>query len=168
MTIGEVRFLDLGSRGLDIGGAMPKGTPPPRVKPKDDSGYFEEMTKAVFRSGFSWQVIENKWPNFKQAFDGFSVEKVAAYDTRDVDRLLSDEGIVRNGRKIESTIHNARTIKQLAAEHGSFDGYLRSIESWEYAARSKDLQKRFKHLGRTGTYTFLWSVAEEVPDWEDR
>jgi 3-methyladenine DNA glycosylase Tag len=44
---------------------MPKGKPPPQKKPENDSGYFEEMTKSVFRSGFSWQVIENKWPNFK-------------------------------------------------------------------------------------------------------
>ncbi len=77
---------------------------PPRVTPADDNGYFEQMTKAIFQAGFSWQVVNNKWPDFQKAFDGFDVDRVAAYGPEDVDRLLSDAGIVRNGRKIEATI----------------------------------------------------------------
>jgi DNA-3-methyladenine glycosylase I len=147
---------------------MPKDQSPPRVKPKDDSGYFEEMTKTVFRSGFSWKVIENKWPNFQKSFAQFSVDKVAAFDERDVDRLLADTSIVRNGRKIESTIHNARALKAIQKEFGSFEKYLRSLDGVGYPAVAKDLKNRFKHLGRTGTFTFLWIVGEEVPDWEER
>lgn len=126
------------------------------------------MTKSVFRSGFSWQVIENKWPNFQSAFDHFSISKVAAYDERDLDRLLSDAGIVRNGRKIESTIHNARALESIQAEFGSFEKYLRSLDPLDYKNRAKDIQKRFRYLGRTGTFAFLWSVGDSVPDWEDR
>ncbi|NIM93281.1 MAG: hypothetical protein GTO18_06180 [Anaerolineales bacterium] len=147
---------------------MPEGKAPPQEKPENDDGYFEQITKAVFRAGFSWKVIENKWPNFQEAFDHFSIDKVAAYDVRDVDRLLDDEGIVRNGRKIESTIYNAGVIVDLRDEYGSFEAYLRSMDNQDYQSVSKDLQNRFKHLGRTGTYTFLWCVAEEVPDWEER
>lgn len=147
---------------------MPKGQPPERKKPKDDSGYFEEITKAVFRSGFSWEVIENKWPNFQKAFDNFSIDQVAAYDERDVDRLLGDAGIVRNGRKIESTIHNARAMNAIRNEHGSFEKYLRGMDDQGYPAVAKDLKLRFKHLGRTGTFVFLYSVGEDVPEWEER
>ena len=147
---------------------MPKGTPPPQIKPEGDHQYLEEMTKAVFRSGFSWQVIENKWPNFKHAFADFAIDHVAAFDEGDLERLLNDTGIVRNGRKIESTIQNARAIQDLQKDFGSFHDYLRSMDHLTYAERAKDLQKRFRHLGRTGTYTFLWCVAEEVPDWEKR
>jgi DNA-3-methyladenine glycosylase I len=147
---------------------MPKGGPPPQIKPEGDHQYLEEITKAVFRSGFSWQVIENKWPNFKKAFADFSVDKVAAFDERDYERLLSDAGIVRNARKIESTLHNARAIKQLQEEFGSFHDYLRTMDGMPYKDRAKDLQKRFRYLGRTGTFTFLWCVSEEVPKWEDR
>ena len=50
---------------------------PPRIKPENDSGYFEQLTKAVFQSGFSWAVIRDKWPNFVRAFDGFSLDSVA-------------------------------------------------------------------------------------------
>jgi DNA-3-methyladenine glycosylase I len=147
---------------------MPKGQPPPQKKPDHDAGYLEEITKAVFRSGFSWPVIENKWPNFQKAFKGFDVDAVAAFDDRDLERLLGDAGIVRNGRKIEATVKNARTMQTLRDKHGSFHAYLRSLDGLEYAEKSKALQKLFSHLGRTGTFTFLWCVDESVPEWEAR
>lgn len=147
---------------------MPHGSMQQPGKPTTDTAYLEEMTKAVFRSGFSWQVVEDKWPNFKVAFNGFDVEQVAAYDERDVDRLLADEGIVRNGRKIEATIHNARAMEAANQEFGSFQKYLRSMDELSYEAKAKDMKTRFSYLGKTGTYTFLWGVGEEVPDWEDR
>ncbi len=147
---------------------MPHGSMQQPGKPTTDAAYLEEMTKAVFRSGFSWQVVEDKWPNFEAAFDGFDVGKVASYDERDVDRLLADKGIVRNGRKIEATIHNALAISALTQEFGSFQKYLRSMDEQDYEATAKDMKERFSYLGKTGTYTFLWGVGEEVPEWEDR
>ncbi len=147
---------------------MPHGSVQQPGKPTTDAAYLEEMTKAVFRSGFSWKVVEDKWPNFEAAFDGFDVGKVAEYDERDVDRLLADAGIVRNGRKIEATIHNARAMGALAQEFGSFQKYLRSMDEQDYDATAKDMKDRFSYLGKTGTYTFLWGVGEKVPDWEDR
>jgi len=141
---------------------------PPRITPADDNGYFEQMTKAVFQAGFSWQVVSDKWPNFQQAFDGFDVDRVAAYGPVDVDRLLSDPGIVRNGRKIEATIVNAIQIQTIRREFGSFANYLRSLDDLTYRERQKILAKQFKNLGRTSVFVFLWCVNEEVPDWEDR
>ena len=141
---------------------------PPRITPTDDNGYFEQMTKAIFQAGFSWQVVNNKWPDFRQAFDAFDVDRVAAYGLEDVDRLLSDPGIVRNGRKIEATIANAIQFQAIRREFGSFAGYLRSLDHFPYRERQKVLSKRFKNLGRTGVFVFLWCVNEEVPDWEER
>ena len=141
---------------------------PPRVTPADDNGYFEQMTKAVFQAGFSWQVVNNKWPNFRRAFDGFNIERVAAYGPDDVDRLLSDAGIVRNGRKIEATIANAVQFQAISREFGSFEAYLRSLDDMAYRERQKALSRRFKNLGRTGAFVFLWCVNEQVPDWEGR
>lgn len=141
---------------------------PPRSSPADDNGYFEQMTKAVFQAGFSWQVVSDKWPNFEQAFDGFDVDRVAAYGPEDLDRLLSDSGIVRNGRKIEATIANAIQFQSIRREFGSFAKYLRSLDDLSYRERQKILAKRFKNLGRTSVFVFLWCVNEEVPDWEDR
>jgi 3-methyladenine DNA glycosylase Tag len=141
---------------------------PPRKKPDGDDGYFSVLTQAVFQAGFSWKVVKDKWPNFQQAFDNFSVDKVARYDDHDLERLLDDEGIVRNGQKIQATIDNAQTMRDLIAEHGSFHAYLRSLDDLTYEERSKTLSKRFKWLGRTGVFFFLWSVEEEVPAWEER
>lgn len=95
---------------------MPGYEIPPQQKPANDNGYFEQLTKAVFQAGFSWKVINNKWPNFRRAFDGFDIDKVAKYDDLDVDRLLTDEGIVRNGRKIAATIKNAQAFHRVMAE----------------------------------------------------
>jgi 3-methyladenine DNA glycosylase Tag len=147
---------------------MPEYEIPPRQRPSDDNGYLDQMTKAIFQAGFSWRVVNDKWPNFQNAFDGFDIGTVAAYDERDMDRLLSDEGIVRNGRKISATIENANEMQRISVEHGSFFKFLRSMDDWSYAQRRTELSKRFKGLGPTGVFTLLYCVDEQVPDWEDR
>ncbi len=141
---------------------------PPREKPADDNGYLEEITRAIFQAGFSWRVIRDKWAGFQKAFDGFDIATVAGYGEPDVERLASDQSIVRNRRKIDATISNARTIWDLCQEYGSFYNYLRGLDDLDYAGRRKELGQRFKNLGPTSVYTFLWSVDEPVPDWEDR
>ncbi len=141
---------------------------PPRATPSSDSGYLEELTRAVFQSGFSWAVIRDKWPNFLEAFHGFDVDVVAEYGEDDLERLLSDPGIVRNGRKVIATIENARAIQRLSQEHGAFHDYLRSLDGLTYAERRKVLIREFRHLGPTGVFVFLWRVNEPVPEWEER
>ena len=89
-----------------------------------DDRYLAEMAKAVFSAGFSWQVIRNKWPGFEAAFEGFQPNRVAFYADEDLDRLLSDTAIVRNGQKITATIANARLIVETAKSHGSFGAFL--------------------------------------------
>jgi DNA-3-methyladenine glycosylase I len=74
---------------------------------------FERMTLEAFQSGLSWLIILRKRENFRKAFDGFDIEKIARYDDADVDRLLADESIVRNRAKIEATIANARAVADL-------------------------------------------------------
>jgi 3-methyladenine DNA glycosylase Tag len=140
---------------------------PPRAVPTDDAGYLEKITQAVFQSGFSWQVIRNKWPNFQTAFAQFDVEKVAAFSETDLERLVEDKGIVRNGRKIEATINNARICQDLIAKHGAFHAYLRSFDGLDYAARSKKFCKQFKFMGPMGAYFFFWSVGEAVPEYHE-
>jgi DNA-3-methyladenine glycosylase I len=141
---------------------------PPRERPANDNGYLEEMTRSIFQAGFSWRVIRDKWPNFQKAFDGFDIATVAGYGEPDVERLVADSGIVRNRRKIQATIHNARVMLDLIREHGSFHAFLRSLDRLDYVGRRKKLGKSFKNLGPTGVFTFLWCVDEEVPAWEDR
>ncbi len=141
---------------------------PERQVPADDDGYLEQMTKAIFQAGFSWQVIRAKWPNFQRAFHGFAIDRVADYDVPDKERLLNDASIVRNARKIEATIENARILRNLIAEHGSIWAFLRSLDGLTYPEKRNRLSRTFRHLGPTGVFVFLWCVGEEVPAWEER
>lgn len=141
---------------------------PPRIVPDGDSGYLEELTKAIFRSGFSWRVVRQKWPDFQKGFDGFDVRTVANYGVAEVSRLFEDSGIVRNRRKILGTVENAGVVLELAQEHGSFRDYLRSLDALDYRQRVKELTGRFRGLGRTGAFVFLYCVDEPTPDWHDR
>jgi DNA-3-methyladenine glycosylase I len=141
---------------------------PERQVPADDNGYLEQMTKAIFQAGFSWRVIRAKWPSFLRAFDGFDIDQVADYDVPDRERLLNDASIVRNARKIEATIENARILRRLIAEHGSVWAYLRSLDGLAYPQKRKRLTRTFQHLGPTGVFVFLWCVDEDVPAWEER
>ncbi|MFZ0543968.1 MAG: DNA-3-methyladenine glycosylase I [Candidatus Promineifilaceae bacterium] len=140
---------------------------PDRAIPPNDAGYFEKITQAVFQAGFSWQVIRIKWPNFQTAFDGFDINKVASYTEEDVEGLLENKGIVRNGRKIQATVYNARVCQRLIAEFGSFLNYLRTMDGLDYSQRSKQFCKQFKFMGPMGAYFFFWSVGEEVPPYEE-
>ena len=141
---------------------------PPSVTPDSDSGYLDELTKAIFRSGFSWSVVRDKWDNFRRSFDGFDLDTVASYGDEEIARLSNDSGIVRNRRKIAATVDNARRMISLIDEHGSFHGYLRSLDGLDYYERVKELTGQFAGLGRTGAFVFLHCVNEETPDWHDR
>ena len=140
---------------------------PPRVVPENDAGYLEKITQAVFQAGFSWEVIRKKWPHFQAAFANFDVDAVAGFTEVDLERLVEDKGIVRNGRKIAATIHNAQVCQGLIREHGSFKGWLETMNHLDYAAREKKFCKQFKFMGPMGAYFFFWSVGEEVPPYEE-
>ena len=115
-----------------------------------DEHYLSEMTKAVFSAGFSWKVIRQKWPGFEAAFDGFQPNRVAFYADEEMDRLLSDKAIVRNGQKITATINNARFIVEKIKAHGSFGAFL---EQWPDADQAGLLAHLSKHGGRLGGAT---------------
>ncbi|MBZ0325246.1 MAG: DNA-3-methyladenine glycosylase I, partial [Alphaproteobacteria bacterium] len=84
-----------------------------------DDRWLAGMAKRIFQAGFVWKVIEDKWHGFEAAFDGFDPKRVAMMADGDLDALLADDRIVRNGRKIEATRENAVFLVDLAREHGS-------------------------------------------------
>jgi DNA-3-methyladenine glycosylase I len=139
---------------------------PPQITPKSLDDYLEAITKSAFQAGISWDVIYAKWDGFKEAFEDFDVRHIASLTPRDVDKLMKDTRIVRNRRKIEATIHNAQTLIDTDAEFGGFKKYLRSFKG-DYDALVKDLRKRFKFLGETGCYIFLYVVKEKVPEYHE-
>lgn len=140
--------------------------PPAQITPTKLADYLEVLTKAVFESGMSWKVIENKWAGFQEAFDGFDPDYVANLDPDTIDALTNDTRIVRNRRKIEATVHNAQTMLAIEGEFGSFGAYL-DAKDGDFWGLVKDMRKRFKHVGDFGAFYFLYVVQRPVPDHEE-
>lgn len=140
-----------------------------------ESAYLERMTLEAFQSGLSWAIILAKRPGFRAAFAGFDAPTVASYDEGDVERLLTDASIVRNRRKIEATVTNARAtvalreeggLEQLVLSHAPADEPVaRTAEEWpatsaESVALAKALKKRgFVFVGPTTMYALMQAIG---------
>src|SRR5437867_1523719 len=138
--------------------------PPPQYTAKTLDDYLEHLSKGVFQAGISWRVVDAKWPTITKAFHGFKVERVARMTDRDIDALTQDERVIRSRPKIAAVVHNANAL--LAMERaGGFKKHLRSFPDYESLAT--ELKKRFKFVGDSGAYHFLWTVKHPVPEWHD-
>jgi 3-methyladenine DNA glycosylase Tag len=122
------------------------------TRQKDDR-FLSQMASALFSSGFSWTVIHKKWPGFEAAFDKFSPKRVAAYGDEDIDRLLKDASIVRNGAKIMAVVENARFVVATAKEHGSFGKFL---AAWPVSDQIGLMDYLKKHGSRLGGATAMY------------
>ena len=88
-----------------------------------DDRWLSAMAKAVFRAGFNWNVVENKWDGTEAAFNGFDPHAVAFMSDDDLDVLVKDERIIRHWKKLKAIRSNAQFVVDLAAEHGSAAKY---------------------------------------------
>jgi DNA-3-methyladenine glycosylase I len=142
----------------------------------DDRELFEFLVLESFQSGLSWLTILRKRESFRRAFDGWDIEKVAAYGDRDVARLLADAGIVRNRGKIEAAIANAAATLALYDDGATLDSLL-----WQFApdqgapphsgrdlaaatpeskAMAKELKRRgFRFVGPTTAYSLMQAAG---------
>ena len=144
---------------------MPEQHAPEQINPQSLGDYLEVMSKATFQSGMSWRVVESKWSTIRDAFRGFDAEAVANFAEPELDALTNDKRVIRNRRKIEAVVENARRMLELEKTHGSFRNYLRSHISFDQTV--KDLRKQFKFVGDMGAYYFLFVVGEQVPSYEE-
>lgn len=126
---------------------------------RKDDRFLSQMASALFSSGFSWTVIQNKWPGFEAAFDGFRPERVAAYGEEEIDRLLKDRAIVRNGAKIMAVIENARFVVATAKAHGSFGEFLANWPATDQIGLMDHLKKHGSRLGGATAMYFLRFVG---------
>ena len=152
----------------------------------DDHRLFEFIVLEGAQAGLSWDTILRKRDNYREAFDNFDPALIARYDKRRVERLLKNQGIVRNRLKIASAIQNAQAFLAVKEEFGAFDKYIwRFIggapkrNSWkttkevpaetaEATAMSKDLRKRgFNFVGPTICYAFMQAVGMVNDHWID-
>jgi DNA-3-methyladenine glycosylase I len=146
----------------------------------DDTRLFEKICLEGFQSGLSWLTILRKRENFRAAFAGFDIDKVAAFTEADIERCVADAGIVRHRGKIVSTINNARRAQELRAEFGTLAAYFWAHEpgpvdrpevcdhatlskmatSPASLAISKDLKKRgWTFVGPTTVYAFMQAMG---------
>ena len=144
----------------------------------DDRRLFEFLILEGAQAGLTWQTVLNKRENYRRAFEGFHADKIACYGKEDVNRLLTDAGIIRNRLKIASTIQNARAFLKIQKEFGTFDVYIwqfvggkpinhkiKTIKdiptnTKESDVMSKDLIKRgFKFVGSIICYAFMQAVG---------
>ena len=114
---------------------------------KPDDRWLAEMTRRVFQAGFNWKVVDGKWDGFEAAFDGFDVRRCAMMTDDDLDRLVSDKRIVRNGAKIRSVRKNAAFLLDLAEEYGSAARCFADWPSTDFAGLMDLLKKRGSRLG---------------------
>jgi DNA-3-methyladenine glycosylase I len=120
----------------------------------DDRKLFEFLVLEGAQAGLSWETILRKRPAYRKAFDRFDPNKVARYTTRDVARLMHDEGIVRNRLKIGAAIDNAKAFLAVKKEHRTFDAYVWTFT--DAAVLSKDLARRgFRFVGPTIVESFM-------------
>jgi DNA-3-methyladenine glycosylase I len=125
----------------------------------DDDRLFERLVLEINQAGLSWLTILKKKENFRAAFRGFEIDRVARFTARQRERLLHDEGIIRNRLKIDAAIENARRIIKLRRSHGSFAAWLdahhpRSGNEWV-----KLFKKTFVFTGGEITGSFLLSTG---------
>lgn len=147
---------------------------------KDDRRLFEKLCLEGFQAGLSWITILRKRENFREAFADFDIERVAAFEERDVARLLGNAGIVRHEGKIRSVINNARRAGDLIEREGSIARFVWAHEphpdtrpdevdreflrsattSPESVALSKALKSRgFSFVGPTTVYAFMQAMG---------
>ena len=127
-------------------------------KKNNDTALFEKLCLEMFQAGLSWRTVLYKREAFREVFHGFDAALVAQMTPADADALMSDSRIIRNRRKIDAVIHNARRLREQFARTGSFVEYVYSFG--DGAALRRDLKKRgFLFAGPTVCESFLGSVG---------
>lgn len=143
----------------------------------DDRELFKMLTLEVFQAGLSWTTIWKRQENFTRAFADFDIDKVAAFDEKDFQRLLNDAGIIRNRRKIMATINNAKVVQKIANSGETFDHYIWSFVDFnpqrlqlrgkplpaktrESEVMAKKMKKDgFQFVGPVCAYSFMTAVG---------
>lgn len=139
---------------------------------KDDDYLFEILVLVNFQTGLSWEIMLKKREDFRIAFDGFDVEKIAGYDEKRIEELLKNENIIRNKNKIKAVINNAKVFIKIQEDYGSFYDYIKTFTKGEIfherglteselsRTMVKDLKKRgMKYIGPITVYSYLQTIG---------
>lgn len=152
-SFAEIRDMAVARKGEEgLEAALPQA-PEVTLAQQSDDRILSVMSRGIFSTGLSWQMIENKWPAFEEAFHGFDIGRNAFMSDEDLDSHLSNKGIVRHGAKIVSVRDNAIMLSDLAREHGSAAAYLGNWPLEDQIGLFAYLKKHGSRLGgMTGPY----------------
>lgn len=138
----------------------------------DDKKLFEFLILEPFQAGLSWETVLMKRENFRQAFDNFDIDKICNYEETKILELLQDASIIRNRRKMEASIANAKVFREIQKEWGSFSNYIWHFTNGEVIYEvnktcselsdhvAKDMKKRgMKFIGTTIIYSYLQAIG---------
>jgi len=126
---------------------------------EDESELFERLLLEINQAGLNWELILKKREGFREAYDGFNVNRVAAYTEADRERLLGDTRIIRNKLKVNAAIANAQVILEMRVSHGGFANWLRAHHPLPKEEWVRLFKKTFKFTGGEITGEFLMSIA---------
>jgi len=128
---------------------------------KGDDRFLAMMCKAINQAGFNWTVIENKWPQFEEAFHGFDVKRLAYKSPEDWEAYVQDKRVVRNWTKIKAMMHNANFVNYTADEQGSFAQFIAEWPSNDQIGLMAYLKKHGSRLGGNTGFWFLRYVGKD-------
>ncbi len=127
--------------------------------PADDRAWFELLCLEVFQAGLSWRLVLRRRRSLGEALEGFDPARLAGWGPGQIDRALEAPGMIRNRRKVEAVVRNARAFVALVAEHGRFDRWVDRVLEGGEAAAAAAFRERFSFLGPTLVHSLLESAG---------
>ncbi|QBM18460.1 hypothetical protein MARI_26010 [Marinobacter sp. JH2] len=143
----------------ELNALLPKMPSAVALAARTDDRYLSEITRCVFKAGFVWRVIENKWPDFEAAFEGFVPAYWQQVPPEVLERLAEDTRVVRNLQKIRTVPENARMIMDVAQDHGSFGRFLAEWPHEDQVGLLMYLKRNGARLGGNTAQYFLRRVG---------
>lgn len=126
---------------------------------EDEPRLFERLTLEIFQAGLSWLIILKKREGFRLAFENYNIDRIAAFDESDIERLMNDPEIIRNRRKIEAVIKNAKVVRELRDTHGGFGRWVEAHHPMSRMDWCKLFRATFAFMGKEVVGEFLMSIG---------
>jgi 3-methyladenine DNA glycosylase Tag len=140
---------------------MPPPLLPAALAAIPDDRWLSAATKAIFCAGFNWQVVENKWNGFEEAFEGFDLGRWVLSTDDDLAALVSDTRVIRNGAKLASVARNARFFAGISRENGGFGRFIANWPVTDQIGLTAALHKGGDRLGGNTALFFLRSMGKD-------
>ena len=124
--------------------------------PDSDDEYFEVLCLCLLQAGLNWSSVRKHWPRYREGFLSFDIGRLSQATAHE---LIERPGAIKNGRKVEAIIHNAKEFQLLKSEYGSFHAFLESLKPLTEREQIKLLAKHFKQVGLETADYFLHSIG---------